>query len=79
MPTLIRLVDRIVVGVGVPVGADAGLVGIPPVRGDGPRHVRIIVARVDIEKATLGVVALADVALGLGMASRLNALLAVAR
>ena len=40
VPVRVALVDGVVVGVGVAVGADAGQVRIPPVRADEAAHMR---------------------------------------
>jgi hypothetical protein len=62
----IALVDRIVVGIGVAVGADPGLRRVPGVRLDEAAKRRVVVAGVEIHEPALRIIALADIALGRG-------------
>ena len=64
MPIGVTLIDRIVVAVCIARHADAGQVGIPPVRRNKPSQHRIIVAGVEEDVAGFRVMTLADIALG---------------
>jgi hypothetical protein len=63
VPIPIGLVYRIVLGVGVAFGADAGERRIPVVGRDEAAEQRVEVAGVQVDEAGLGIVALADEAL----------------
>lgn len=54
MPIRIALIDRIVVGVGVAVGADAGLDGVERVGGEEAADHRVVIAGVEIEQPVSG-------------------------
>ena len=77
MPVRVALVDGVVVGVGVAVGADAGQVRIPIVRADESAHMRVIEAGVEIQQARRVIAPLADVALGLVVGACFDAGLAI--
>jgi len=64
MPIRITKINRITVGVGVTVGADAGHGGVPPVALGEQAQDRIVVAGVEVLQSGFGVIALADIALG---------------
>ena len=60
MPILIRRVDRIVFGMGMAIGVDAGRDRIPVVGCDEAAVERVQVAGVRMDEPGLGIVALAD-------------------
>jgi hypothetical protein len=60
MPIVIRLVDRVVLGIGMAIGANAGQRGVPVVGRDEAAVERVHVAGVRMDEAGLGIVALAD-------------------
>lgn len=63
MPVRIALVDRIVEGIGISVGADAFLDRIPVIGRDEAAEDGIHVACVEVDQPGFGVVAFADIAL----------------
>src|SRR5215210_6689754 len=63
MPVGIAPVDRIIVGIGIAVGADTWLCRVPCVGLDEAAKLGIVIAGVQIHEPALGVIALADVAL----------------
>ncbi|KSV75946.1 hypothetical protein N185_15990 [Sinorhizobium sp. GW3] len=63
MPVAITVIDGIVSGIGIPIGADTRLCWIPVVRRDEPTELRIVVSCVEILQPGFGIEALADIAL----------------
>lgn len=60
MPVRIALVDRVVGGIGIAVGADARVAHIPPVGREEAAEGRIVIAGVEVGQAGFRVGALAD-------------------
>ena len=70
MPIGVTFIDGVVIRIRIPVRADAGLVGVPPIGGDEAADGGVVVAGMEVEEAGLGIMGLADIALLLLMAGR---------
>jgi hypothetical protein len=76
MPIRIAQIHRIAEAVHIPVGADAGDCRVPPVALGEQPQLGVVGAGVEVDEAGLGVEALADIGLALGLAERVDPLVA---
>ena len=73
MTITIGFIYRVLAGIGVSIGADAGLVGVPPVGGDEMGQRRVVISRIQEQEARLFVIALARRAIvGAASSARVN-------